>query len=139
MRSWSTWVLSTLGAIVLVISTGAYADGSVSFKADIAPFVNQRPFFADFIARSFTLTTDTGWGVRIDSPTMPDMSGARIGPYQFQAIWHSPKGDVPVTLIIDTDVKYFDAKGQEILSGDLTKTEKITESLSSVEVEPARK
>jgi len=91
------------------------------------------------IARSFTLTTDTGWGVRIDSPTMPDMSGARIGPYQFQAIWHSPKGDVPVTLIIDTDVKYFDAKGQEILSGDLTKTEKITESLSSVEVEPARK
>jgi len=80
-----------------------HAEGSVSFKDDIVPILKSRPAFKDFILQTFSVT-DTGWGIRIDSPTMPHMRGTRIGPYKFQAIWHGPHGDAPVTLVIDTKI-----------------------------------
>ncbi|TKC80207.1 hypothetical protein FAZ69_29600 [Trinickia terrae] len=115
----------------------AYADGSVSFTADITPMMKARPFFERFITQSFTVA-DTGWGTRIDSPTMPHMGGARMGPYRFNAIWHSQKGDIPVTLIIDTNIKFFDANHREITGSDLRKATSIKETLDSIEIEPPR-
>ncbi|WP_143808852.1 hypothetical protein [Paraburkholderia susongensis] len=112
----------------------AYADGSVSFALDIIPMMKGRPIFEQFIAQSFSIT-DTGWGIRIDSPTIPHMGGARIGPYRFNAIWHSPKGDVPVTLIIDTKTQFFDAHHREITGDDLREATSITETLDSIEIE----
>ena len=115
----------------------AYADGSVSFTSDITPMMKARPFFERFITQSFTVA-DVGWGTRIDSPTIPHMGGARMGPYRFSAIWHSPKGDVPVTLIIDTNTQFFDANHREITGSDLRKATSIKETLDSIEIERPR-
>lgn len=114
----------------------AHADGTVSYSEVIDPILKDRPLFEDFIKQSFTVT-DTGWGIRINSPTMPHMGGARMGPYRFQAIWHSPKGDVPVTLILDTKTRFFDNRHHEIVGSDLRKTTSIIETLDSIEIEPS--
>ncbi|CAB3748759.1 hypothetical protein [Paraburkholderia humisilvae] len=124
-------------AAVIPFSPVARGDGSVSFATDILPMANERPLFAQFIVESFTVT-DTGWGVRIDSPTMPKMKGTRIGPYEFQAEWRSPNGKRPVTLIIDTKIRYFDDHRREILGGDLRHTTSIVETLDSIEIAPPR-
>lgn len=112
----------------------AHADGSVSFVSDIIPMMKSRPIFEQFITQSFSIT-DTGWGVRIDSSTIPHMGGTRIGPYRFYAVWHSPKGDVPVTLIIDTKTQFFDARHHEITGDDLRRATAVTETLDSIEIE----
>lgn len=97
----SAWLFCTL-----LVPT-AYAEGAVSFNDNIVPMLKDRPQFKEFILQSFSVA-DTGWGVRIDSPTMPHMGGARMGPYRFQAIWHSPHGGTPITLVIDTKTEFFD-------------------------------
>ncbi|WP_156967151.1 hypothetical protein [Paraburkholderia ferrariae] len=114
-----------------------YADGSISFNEKIIPIINDRPQFRDFILQSFSVT-DTGWGVRINSSTMPHMGGARMGPYRFQAIWHSPAGDTPVTLVIDTEIKFFDKNHRQITGDDLRGVTSITETLDSIEIDPPR-
>ncbi|WP_233809190.1 hypothetical protein [Paraburkholderia sp. HP33-1] len=125
------------GCLSTVPISFAYADGSVSFTSDIAPMMKGRPIFEQFITQSFSIA-DTGWGIRIDSPTMPNMGGARMGPYRFNAIWHSQKGDIPVTLIIDTKTQFFDIHHREIVGGDLRKTISIRETLDSIEIEPPK-
>lgn len=116
----------------------AYADGSVSFSTDIIPIMKSRPLFERFVTRSFSIS-DVGWGVRIDSPTMPHMGGARMGPYKFQAIWHSENGNIPITLLINTKTKFFDDKHNEIMGDDLRKTTSIKETLDSIEIEPPQR
>jgi hypothetical protein len=113
----------------------AHADGSVSFRENIEPMLKDRPQFEQFIVQSFSIT-DTGWGIRIDSPTMPHMGGARMGPYRFRAMWHGPHGDIPVTLVIDTKTRFFDSQRKEIKGDDLRDTRSITETLDSIEIEP---
>ncbi|HKT92292.1 MAG TPA: hypothetical protein VJS18_08980 [Paraburkholderia sp.] len=113
----------------------AHADGSVSYSEQIVPMLDERPLFGEFVKQSFTVS-DTGWGVRINSPTMPHMGGKRTGPYRFQATWHSAKGDVPVTLVIDTKTRFFDDRHHEIVGGDLRRTTSIAETLDSIEIEP---
>jgi len=109
----------------------------VSFAADILPLIKARPTFEKFIIDTFKIT-DTGWGIRIDNEAMPRLGGARIGPYEFQAIWHSGQGDIPVTLVIDTDIKFFDVKGREITNGQLRNTARFKETFSSIEIEPPK-
>jgi hypothetical protein len=119
----------------VIFAQSAHADGSVSFSENIKPILNSRPLFEKFINQSFSIS-DAGWGTRIDSPTMPHMGGARMGPYRFHAIWHSPNGDVPVTLVIDTKIQFFDAHRKEIRGSDLRNTTSISEILDAIEIEP---
>ncbi|MBC8736777.1 hypothetical protein F6X40_08115 [Paraburkholderia sp. UCT31] len=125
----SAWLFCTL-----LVPT-AYAEGAVSFNDNIVPMLKDRPQFKEFILQSFSVA-DTGWGVRIDSPTMPHMGGARMGPYRFQAIWHSPHGGTPITLVIDTKTEFFDSHRRQITGSDLRETTSITETLESIGVEP---
>jgi hypothetical protein len=125
----------SMSVSAVLVTPVARADGSVSFAKDIAPILRSRPVFERFINQAFSVT-DTGWGVRINSPTMPHMGGARMGPYRFSALWRSPSGDVPVTLVIDTQVRYFDVHHKEIKGSDLRRTVSIKETLDSIEVEP---
>ncbi|MEX3853193.1 hypothetical protein AB3X94_03890 [Paraburkholderia sp. BR10923] len=118
----------------LLIPT-AYADGSVSFHGDIVPMLKARAELEQFITENFSVT-DTGWGNRIGSATMPHMGGARMGPYKFQAVWHRSHGDVPVTLIIDTKIRFLDRHQHEIVGGDLRETRSVSETLDSIEIEP---
>ncbi|MBC8746685.1 hypothetical protein OKW43_003360 [Paraburkholderia sp. WC7.3g] len=125
----SAWLFCTLLVPI------AYAEGAISFTDNIMPMLKDRPQFKEFILQSFSVT-DTGWGVRVDSLTMPHMGGARMGPYRFQAIWHSPQGDTPVTLVIDTKTEFFDSHRRQITGSDLRRTTSITETLDCIEVEP---
>ena len=127
--------------IVILIGTllipTAHADGSVSFRDNIVPMLKERAQFERFINEEFSVA-DTGWGTRIDSPTMPHIGGTRMGPYRFQAMWHSPHGDVPVMLIIDTKIRFLDKHEHEITGGDLRATRSISETLDSIEIEPSK-
>ncbi|OMG70083.1 hypothetical protein BW685_28025 [Burkholderia ubonensis] len=126
------------GASALGLLAGpAWADGSVSFSADIRPLIKARPAFEKFIDETFDIT-DTGWGTRIGNEAMPHLGGARMGPYEFQAIWHGGAGNVPVTLVIDTDIKFLDGKGQEITDGQLENAFSLKETFSSIEIEPPK-
>lgn len=124
------------GAVSLVASP-AWAEGSVSFAVDILPLIKARPIFEKFITDTFEIT-DTGWGIRIGNEAMPHLGGARMGPYEFQAVWHSRNGDVPVTLVVDTDIKFFDGKGREITNGQLRNATRFKETFSSIEIEPPK-
>jgi hypothetical protein len=119
----------------LIHSINCLADGSVSFSSDIDPILAGRPFFYGFIKRTFSVS-DAGWGIRIDGPVMPHLGGARTGPYNFKAIWHGPDGDIPVILIINTAIKFFDDHHNEISGGDLREARSIEETLDSIEVDP---
>jgi hypothetical protein len=107
----------------------------VSFSQDILPLMKERPMFERFIQETFKVT-DTGWGIRIGNEAMPHLGGARMGPYQFQARWLSPAGEVPVTLVIDTEPHFFDAAGHDISDGDLTQATSLKESFTSIEIAP---
>ena len=120
-----------------LIAAPARADGSVSFVADVLPLIKARPNFEEFIRSTFHIT-DTGWGVRIGNEVMPHLGGARMGPYEFQAVWHSRHGDVPVTLVVDTDIKFFDRKGREIRNGQLKNAANLKETFSAIEIEPPK-
>lgn len=107
----------------------------MSFHAQVLPMIKTRPEFARFLLETFKISDD-GLGTRISDQAMPHLGGARIGPYAFQATWHGANGDVPVTLIIDTDIKFFDRAGREIKDGRLKKAVGFQESFSSLEIEP---
>ncbi|MFM0645019.1 hypothetical protein PQR14_11855 [Paraburkholderia bryophila] len=136
------WYRSALAACAVASTLGlmagpALADGSVSFSADILPLIKARPPFEKFMSDTFQVT-DTGWGVRIGNGMMPHLGGARMGPYEFEALWHSRNGDVPVTLVIDTNIKFFDRKGREITNGQLQNAVSLKETFSSIEIEPPK-
>ena len=114
-----------------------HADGSVSFAQDILPLMKERPTFERFIRETFKVT-DTGWGVRIGNEAMPHLGGARMGPYQFQARWLSPAGEVPVTLVIDTEAHFFDRAGRDVTDGDLAQATSLKETFTSIEIEPPK-
>lgn len=138
----SQWYRRSLAAFAVatalcLVAGAARADGSVSFADDILPLLKARPTFEKFISDTFKVT-DTGWGVRIGNEAMPHLGGARMGPYEFEAVWHSRDGDVPVTLVVDTDIKFFDRKGHEITNGQLKGAFSLKETFSSIEIEPPK-
>ena len=69
---------------------------------------------------------------------MPHLGGARTGPYEFKATWRGANGDVPVTLIIDTNTGFFDRAGREIRNGQLDQAVSVKETFDSIEIEQPR-
>ncbi|MDM0010253.1 hypothetical protein QTI51_35865 [Variovorax sp. J22G73] len=131
------------GSMLIALSTlflataPAWADGTVSFESDIRPLLKARPAFEKFVLGTLKID-DAGSGVRISDAAMPHLGGARMGPYEFRAVWHGDSGDVPVTLIVDTDTKFLDKAGREITTGSLKQAVKLTETFSAIEIAPAR-
>lgn len=118
-------------------ATPVWADGTVSFETDILPMIRARPEFEKFLLGTLKVT-DAGSGTRISEQAMPHLGGARMGPYEFRATWHSSNGDVPVTLIIDTNTKFFDRAGREIRNGSLKQAVSVKETFDSIEIEQPR-
>jgi hypothetical protein len=129
-------MLIALSAL-LSAATPAWADGTVSFEADMLPMIKARPEFEKFLFGTLKIT-DAGSGTRISGQAMPHLGGARMGPYEFRATWHSSNGDVPVTLIIDTNTKFFDRAGREIRNGSLKQAVSVKETFDSIEIEQPR-
>jgi hypothetical protein len=115
----------------------AWADGIVSFETDVLPMIKARPEFEKFLLGTLKIT-DAGSGTRISEQAMPHLGGARMGPYEFRATWHGSNGDVPVTLIIDTNTKFFDGAGREIRNGSLKQAVSLKETFDSIEIEQPR-
>jgi hypothetical protein len=129
-------MLIALSAL-LSAATPAWADGTVSFETDMLPMIKARPEFEKFLLGTLKIT-DAGSGTRISEQAMPHLGGARMGPYEFRATWHSSNGDVPVTLIIDTNTKFFDRAGREIRNGSLKQAVSMKETFDSIEIERPR-
>jgi hypothetical protein len=129
-------MLIALSAL-LSAATPAWADGTVSFETDMLPMIKARPEFEKFLLGTLKIT-DAGSGTRISEQAMPHLGGARMGPYEFRATWHSSNGDVPVTLIIDTNTKFFDRAGREFRNGSLKQAVSMKETFDSIEIERPR-
>jgi len=96
-----------LGALcVLAAALPAWADGTVSFKADVLPLLKAKPAFEKFLLGTLKID-DAGLGTRIADQAMSRLGGSRMGPYEFTATWHDANGaDVPVTLIVQTNTRF---------------------------------
>ena len=129
-------MLIALSAMLLA-TTPARADGTVSFESDIRPLLKAKPAFEKFVLGTLKID-DAGSGVRISEQAMPHLGGARMGPYEFRAVWHSAGGDVPVTLIVDTDIQFLDKAGREIVSDRLEQAVSLKETFGSIEIAPSR-
>jgi hypothetical protein len=124
-------------SLLWLAAAPAWADGSVSFQSDILPMIKARPEFEKFLLGTFKIT-DAGFGTRISDQAMPHLGGARMGPYAFPATWHGVGGDVPITLVVDTDIKFFDRAGREIKNGRLKQAVSMKEAFGSIEIESRR-
>ena len=99
--------------------------------------LNERPLFRQFILESLRVE-DGGLATRISEQASPRLGGSRVGPYEFKALWRRPEGDIPVTLIIDTEIKFYDSAGKQIQDGRIRRAVRLQESLSAIEIEPPR-
>jgi hypothetical protein len=124
-------------SVLCLAAMPAWADGTVSFQSDVLPMLKAKPAFERFLLGTLKVD-DAGSGTRISDLAMPHLGGARMGPYEFQASWRDAGGDVPVTLVIDTDVKFFDKTGREIRNGSLKQATRLQETFSGVQIEPRR-
>ncbi|SFO94058.1 hypothetical protein SAMN05216567_103415 [Variovorax sp. OK605] len=115
----------------------AWADGTVSFKADVLPMLKAKPAFEKFLLGTLQVT-DAGSGTRISDQAMPRLGGTRMGPYEFMATWHDASGDVPVTLIVQTNTRFLDSAGREIKTGSLKQAARLQETFDSIQIEPRR-
>ena len=127
-------VYPTTGPFPLCVPTQPCPNGYI-YNGPVDQVIDKQ--IAIFGDATFKIT-DTGWGTRISDQAMPHLGGARVGPYEFQAVWHGPAGDTPVTLIVDTDVKYYDRTGREISNGRLRQATKLKETFSAIEIEAPR-
>lgn len=123
-------------SLLLFIPLNAFADGSVSFKADILPILKKQPLVAQFVTESFSVVSDPE-GVRIGDTVIPSLGGARIGPYTMDVVWHSRKGDVPAELTINTKNSFFDKDGNQLTS-DLHTAAKVSQEFDSFSLQPRR-
>jgi hypothetical protein len=123
-----------------LLGATAHAEGSVGFQEDIVPILKTKPVFMKFILDTFQIKhRGNGWGIRIGNEAMPHLGGVRIGPYTFDATWHGPDGDTPITLVVNTNTKFFNRAGREIIDDSLAQAYSIKEALESIEViEPDR-
>lgn len=129
--------LLVVSSVFWLAAAPAWADGTVSFRAHILPMIKTKPELEKFLFETFKISDD-GLGTRISDQAMPHLGGARTGPYAFQVTWQGTEGDTPVTLIIDTDIKFFDRAGREIKNGRLKQAVSFQESFSSLDIEPPR-
>lgn len=136
MRQRCRTVLVAVGVLFFAVMP-AWADGSVSFQSDVLPMLKAKPEFERFLLGTLKVN-DAGSGTRISDLAMPHLGGTRMGPYEFPASWRDAGGDVPVTLVIDTDVKFFDKAGREIRDGRLKQATRLRETFSGMQIEPRR-
>ena len=116
-----------------------WAGGSVGFEEDVLPILKSRPVFERFILEAFKMRYNgNGWGERISNEVMPNMGGARIGPYKFQATWHGLDGDTPITLIINTNTKFLNRVGREVVNEIYhgKRVRSVKETLDNIEILP---
>lgn len=118
-------------------ATPTWADGTVSFKADVLPMLKAKPAFEKFLLGTLQIT-DAGSGTRISDQAMPRLGGTRMGPYEFMATWHDASGDVPVTLIVQTNTRFLDSAGREIRNGSLKQAATLQETFDAIQIEPRR-
>lgn len=108
--------------------------GSVSYKQDLLPIIDQNPLLSSLVKEDFTVTNDTAMGTRIGDSMAPALGGTRIGPYYVDAIWHSKSGDKPVSLTIYMDVQFFDKSGK-LLGDDIEQAVKVVETFDGIGIE----
>lgn len=111
--------------------------GSVDFESAIVPLLNQNSTLKQFVFCNFDIVSDP-MGTRIGDAQSKALGGDRIGPYAMWANWHSPAGEQPVILTVNTQSVFIDKHGDDV-RGNLSKAVKIVERIKGVTVEPPEK
>jgi hypothetical protein len=121
-----------------LLTVTVHAEGSVSFQEDIVPILKTKPVFMKFILNVFQIKyRGNGWARRIGNDAIPQLGGERIGPYRFQATWRGSDGDMPITLVINTNNEFFDQIGRKIINNeDFYQAHSVRQTFASVEIFP---
>jgi hypothetical protein len=116
-------------------ATNCLADGTVDFRQQIIPIINQRPFFADFLLKTFEFE-NAAIGVTIGSNVGPKLGLTRIGPYRVCArLRGDAQGEPCATqVVIDTDPHFFDENGKEVDGPE--RAQSVKENFFAIEINP---
>ncbi|WP_321955142.1 hypothetical protein [Paraburkholderia bannensis] len=92
-----------------------FADGTVDFKSQVIPIINQRPFFANFLNETFEFQ-NSAVAVTIGSNVSSELGLTRIGPYRVCAKMRNDKqaNSCAMEVVIDTNTHFFNKDGKEI-------------------------
>ncbi|WP_143136889.1 hypothetical protein [Burkholderia ubonensis] len=96
-------------------AVSCFADGTVDFREQVLPIINQRPFFANFLKKTFEFE-GSAIGVTIGSNVSEKLGLVRIGPYRVCAKIRgdAQSGACEMQVVIDTNPHFYDEHGKEI-------------------------
>jgi hypothetical protein len=116
-------------------ATSCLADGTVDFRQQVLPVINQRPFFADFLFKTFEFE-NTAIGVTIGSNVGEKLGLTRIGPYRVCAKLRGDTQGEPCAMqvVIDTDPHFFDEYGKEVDGPEGAQS--VKENFFAIEINP---
>ena len=122
--------------LVFICGSGAFAQGSAGFRENLLPLLKKNPIFARFILTSFEFYGETGYANRLGNEAAPHLGGARIGPYEFPACYVKDQQRVPVTLVVNTNIRWWYKDGSEAKGNvlHLDKAVRFEEKLDSIEI-----
>ncbi len=132
MRKVLLLIVLTFVSVFAAVPRG---NGSVSFNDYIIPILKSRPDFGRYILGTFKFYGDP-MGNLMGNTFSPALSGGRIGPYDMWASWNGNTGEIPVVLVINTKINFYDKNNTKIKKGDFKKAVRFSETLDSIEVYP---
>lgn len=120
---------------LLAYSEHCFADGTVNFENQILPIIKQRPFFAEFLLKTFEFE-ESAIGVTIGSNVSPKLGLVRIGPYRVCAKLRvtTQSNSCAMQVVIDTDTHFFDKNGKEV--DDPVFAQSVKEDFYAIEINP---
>ena len=98
--------------LMFLLPLAAHSDGSFAL-ADIQELLNQQPALRDLIAGTLD-TSPGGLAGRINTGDNPALAGTRVTPYRLKAKPKGAAGDFTLTLSIEAETRFLDARGEEV-------------------------
>ncbi|WP_243050497.1 hypothetical protein [Dyella sp. RRB7] len=128
--------MAFVGFILSLTCAGnCFADGTVDFQKQVLPIINQRPFFSEFLLKTFEFD-NSAIGVTIGSNVSEKLGLERIGPYRVCARLRGSdqSKSCGMQIVIDTDPHFFDKSGKEIDGPEGAQS--VKEDFFAIEVNP---
>jgi hypothetical protein len=123
-------------AIILLVATFCWArflsaDGTLSTSELLESLRPSNPALVKTLETGFDLDKDAS-GARIGRVVNATLAGTRIGPYTVGATLHGVPGAAPLTITLNTDLTFTNARGQR--TSRVALATGVTEQLKSITI-----
>jgi ferredoxin-NADP reductase len=122
--------LFTFLGLAFVLSEPAQAGGTVAF-AELEALLRQKPQVMTQLKAEYSLPNSAYAEIRLGHH-FEHLSGARTGPYTFQALKRGQGADTMTKVLVCTDVQFMSSAGKPLDEPNWEKATHIRETLTSV-------